>query len=64
MSEPSLSLYHCGKDRCQAAHHRAINDIRGEEVGDMEIYLFSGHLVSKITIRLICMKLLIFDLQK
>lgn len=49
--------------RCQrqmpSNYHRVINDIEGEELGDMEIYLFLGHLVPKITFMLIC----VFQLQ-
>jgi len=44
--------------RCQrqmsSNYRRVINDIEGEELGDMEIYLFLGHLVPKITFMLIC----------
>lgn len=56
--EPSLSLFHRGKDRCQATHHRVINDTKGEDLGDMKVYLFWGHLVSKIHFMLLCVFLL------
>lgn len=53
-SEPSQSLFHGSKDRCQATHPRAISSIKGEELGDKEIHFFLGHLVSKPTFLLIC----------